>query len=42
MDAAHQGQIQQQIHQELTAVRELVSVQQQQLAVLQQQLVQQA
>ena len=34
MDAAQLGQVQQQIHQELTAVRELVSVQQQQLAVL--------
>ena len=42
MDAAQLGQVQQQIHQELTAVQELVSVQQQQLAVLQQQLVQQA
>ena len=36
MDAAQLGQVQQQIHQELTAVREQVSVQQQQLAVLQQ------
>ena len=36
MDAAQLGQVQQQIHQELTAVRELVSVQHQQLAVLQQ------
>ena len=42
MDAAQLGQVQQQIHQELTAVRELVSVQQHQLAVLQQRLVQQA
>jgi hypothetical protein len=42
MDAAQQlGQVQQQIHQELSAVRDLVNIQQQQLAVLQQQLVQQ-
>ena len=42
MDAAQLGQVQQQIHQELAAVRELVSIQQRQLAVLQQQLLQQA
>ena len=42
MDAAQLGQVQQQIHQELTAVRELVSVQQQQLVVLLQQQVQHA
>ena len=42
MDAAQLEQVQQQIHQELTAERELVSVQLQQLAVLRQQLVQQA
>ena len=40
MDAAQLGQVQLQIHQELNAVRELVSIQQLQLAVLQQQLVQ--
>ena len=42
MDAAQPGHVHQQIHQGLTAVRELLSVQLQQLAVLQLQLVQQA
>ena len=41
MDAAQRGQIKEQIHQGVTVVREVVGIQQQQLAVLRKQLVQQ-